>query len=141
MSLNDNERCILVDLYLRKCEETLNDAQLMFIQRRWNSTANRLYYALFNAITALFVSYGIPVGSHNGAKIRFGRDFVLKGLASTDEGKLLAQMMSMRERADYDATFTASETLINSRYPAVEQMISHIKELINQPHELFTESE
>jgi len=40
----------------------------------------------------------------------------LTGLASEEEGKLLSQMESMRERADYDATFTASEPIITAEH-------------------------
>lgn len=60
MSLKEQERTTLVNLYLSKCNETLDDARLTRDQGRWNASANRLYYALFHAITALFVSDGIP---------------------------------------------------------------------------------
>jgi len=130
MSLKEQERNILVDLYLTKSDEALNDARLTSDQGRWNAAANRLYYALFHAITALFVSDGIPVHSHNGMKIKFGQEYVLTGLTTDEEGKLLSKMETMRERADYDATFTASETLIKERFDQVDQMIRHIKELI-----------
>ena len=130
MSLKDEERQTLIDLYLRKSEEALEDARLTSSQARWNVAANRLYYSLFHAITALFVSDGIPVHSHNGMKIKFGKDYVLTGLASEDEGKLLSQMETMRERADYDATFTASESIITERMSNVESMLRHINELV-----------
>ena len=130
MSLKDEERDTLINLYLGKSDETLDDARFNRSQERWNATANRLYYALFHAITALFVSDGIPVHSHNGMKIRFGKEYVLTGLATDEEGKLLSQMETMRERADYDATFKASKALIDERFEAVEKMIQHIKELI-----------
>ena len=132
MSLKEEERKTLVDLYLSKCDETLNDARLTRDQGRWNASANRLYYALFHAITALFVSDGIPVHSHNGMKIKFGKEYVLTGLATDEEGKLLSKMETMRERADYDATFTATEALINERFDQVEKMILHIKVLIDR---------
>ena len=57
MSLQEQERDTLVNLYLSKCDETLNDARLTRDQGRWNASANRLYYALFHAITALFVRW------------------------------------------------------------------------------------
>ena len=132
MSLKEEERDTLVNLYLGKCDETLNDARLTRDQGRWNAPANRLYYALFHAITALFVSDGIPVHSHNGLKIKFGKEYVLTGLATEDEGKLLSKMETMRERADYDVTFTATEAIINERFGQVEQMIHHIKELVGR---------
>ena len=132
MSLKEEERSTLVNLYLSKSDETLNDARLTRDQGRWNASANRLYYALFHAITALFVSDGIPVHSHNGMKIKFGKEYVLTGLATNDEGKLLSKMETMRERADYDATFTATQALIDERFDQVEKMILHIKAMINR---------
>lgn len=132
MSLKEEERKALVALYMAKSEEALEDARLCRNQQRWNASANRLYYALFHALTALFVNDGVPVGSHNGAKIRFGKEYVLTGLATNEEGKLFSQMETMRERADYDATFTASEQLIHERFSAVEQMIEHIRQLMNR---------
>lgn len=132
MSLKEEERSTLVNLYLSKCNETLNDARLTRDQGRWNASANRLYYALFHAITALFVSDGMPVHSHNGMKKKFGKEYVLTGLATDEEGKLLSKMETMRERADYDATFTATEALINERFDQVEKMILHIKVLIDR---------
>jgi len=130
MSLNESDRQTLINLYLKKCDEMLEDARLNCSKGRWNTTANRLYYALFNAITALFISDGFSVSSHNGLKVRFGQEYVLTGLASDTDGKLLSQMETMRERADYDAAFTASEYIINERFQLVENMISHVKELI-----------
>ena len=132
MSLKDEERQTLISLYLQKSDETLEDARFNRSQKRWNASANRLYYSLFHAITALFVSDDIPVHSHNGMKIVFGKEYVLKGLASDEEGKLLSQMETMRERADYDVTFTATESLLDERFSLVEKMIQHIKELVER---------
>jgi len=111
MNLKDDERQTLVNLYLSKSDEAMEDARLNSSQARWNAAANRLYYSLFHALTALFVGDGIPVRSHSGMKVKFGKEYVLTGLASEEEGKLLSQMETMRERADYDATFTASEPI------------------------------
>mgnify|MGYP002624998048 CR=1 FL=1 len=130
MSLKDAERETLVNLYIKKSDEALDDARLTYNQARWKASANRLYYALFHAITALFVCDGIPAHSHNGMKVKFGKNYVLTNLATEDEGKLLSQMETMRERADYDATFMASESVLSERFERVEQMIQHIKELI-----------
>ena len=130
MSLREEERLTLVNLYINKSDETLEDARLTYSQERWNASANRLYYALFHMITALFVSDGVPVHSHNGMKVNFGKEYVLTGLATDAEGKLLSQMETMRERADYDVTFTASKELLDERFDAVENMIHHMKELV-----------
>lgn len=132
MSLSDEELQLLVKMYLEKSLDTLEDARCNKEMRRWNSAANRLYYALFHAVTALFVSDGLAVSSHNGARTVFGREYVLTGLATDEEARLFSQMETMRERADYDATFKAGEELVFERFILVEKMINHIIELINR---------
>ena len=54
----------------------------------------------------------------------------MRGLATEEEGKLLSRMSSMRERADYDITFTATQETIDDYAQPVNNMIKHIKELI-----------
>ena len=132
MSLSDEERGVLVKMYMDKSFDTLEDARCNMKMCRWNSAANRLYYALFHAVTALFVSDGLSVGSHNGARTVFGKEYVLTGLATEDEAKLFAQMETMRERADYDAAFKASDEVVKERFCRVESMIQHIVEIINR---------
>lgn len=132
MSLNEQERKTLVDLYISKCYETLDDARISRNQQRWNNTANRLYYALFNAICALFVHDGISFGTHRGIKKIFGKEYVLKGLATQEDATLLSRMETMRNNADYDCTFVATEEIINERFPQVEAMIHRIMMLVNK---------
>ena len=57
MSLKQEERDIMVGLELEKAD--------------WNTLANRLYYALFHAVSAMLISDAREVGSHKGAAIRF----------------------------------------------------------------------
>jgi len=90
-----------------------------------------LYYALFHTLTALFVHDGISLGSHKGVKIVFGREYVLTGKASEEDAHLLSRMEAMRNKADYDCTFAATEELINERFPEVEAMILRVKQLIS----------
>lgn len=130
MSLNDKERDLMIKLYLEKSDETFQDARSCIESGRWNAAANRLYYALFHSIVALFVSDGISIGSHKGAKARFGEYYVLSGLACAEDAKLLSQMETLRERADYDAVFKADESIVKERFMLVEQMIKHLKDLI-----------
>ena len=53
-------------------------------------------------------------------------------LKEEERDTLVNKMETMRERADYDVTFTATEAIINERFGQVEQMIHHIKELVGR---------
>ena len=71
--------------------------------------ANRLYYSLFHAATALFVNDGVEVGSHKGVKAKLGQYYIVTGKMSVDHSKFLAQMETLRDKADYNIMFVASE--------------------------------
>ena len=61
MSLNEEERRIIVSLELEKATNTM--AQIPELQKLgfWDNIANRLYYAVFHAVNALPIHDGHPV--------------------------------------------------------------------------------
>lgn len=126
MSLNDEERNTLVKLYLAKATETLKDAELAAKSKSWAMAANRIYYAVFHATTALFVHDGISAGSHRGIKALFGQHYVLTGKMPSDYARFLAKMETLRDKADYNIMFEASEIDI---IPNIEQALLFIKEI------------
>jgi len=107
MSLSEEERKTLIKLYLQRAWETFNDAMLAIEAERWSMAANRLYYALFHATTALFVHDGIGVHSHRGVKAIFGQNYIMTNKMPIEYSKLLTQMESIRDKADYNIMFEA----------------------------------
>ena len=130
--MDEQDNKILVDLYLSKGEETLADAVLCIENNRWNSAANRLYYAVFHVLNALLVSDDKPACSHKGMRLAFGKNYVLTGLASEEEAHLLSRMETMRNKADYDCTFTAKAEVVKELYPQVKVFVEHLKLLVKR---------
>lgn len=130
MSLNENNRADLVQLYWNKSEKTYEELLGAIELKKWNMAANRLYYSLFHAMSALLVKDGHPVSSHRGVKHAIGQYYVLTGKLSSDEGRFYAQMESLREKADYDIVFQASEADIQEYLPQTTSLLSRIEELI-----------
>ena len=46
----------------------------------FESAANRIYYAVFHAVSALLISAGLSVKSHRGVMALFGEHFVRTGI-------------------------------------------------------------
>ena len=130
--MEEQDKKTLIALYLTKGGETLADAILCIENRRWNSAANRLYYAVFHTLNALLVSDDKPACSHKGMKLVFGKNYVLTGLASEEEAHLLSRMETMRNKADYDCTFTAKEEVVLELYPKVRDFVEHMESLVNR---------
>ena len=130
MSLKEEDRKIMVTLELEKADSTFAENEGLVEKEYWNTLANRLYYALFHAVTALLINDGREVSSHKGAAIRVHQYYVREGIFSVDEGAFYSQMETLREKADYNCFFQVSEAEITARIEPTRQLIEKIKEYI-----------
>ena len=132
MSLTEETRTNLINLYLEKAYSTLTDAEGAVSLNAWGMAANRLYYAMFHATTALLVRDGIPIGSHRGIKALFGQNYILQGKFTSEHSKVLAQMETLRDKADYNIMFVASEEDVMPNVTRVKKYIDDIAEYIKK---------
>lgn len=130
MSLKEEERRIVIQLELEKAETTFNEYEGLSEKGYWNTLANRLYYALFHAVSALLISDGHEVGSHKGAAIRFHQYYVRQGKFSATEGAFYSQMETLREKADYNCFFQVAQSDISARIEPTRQFIDHVREYV-----------
>jgi len=134
MSLTDNERTTVVRREMEKARNTFSDMELCAKEERWEAAANRLYYALFHAVTALLVSDGHLLKSHRGMMSLFGQHYVRTAIFSRAEGSLLSDLVIMRDNADYNCFFEADEDKIAPMIKPTQQLIERIKEYIENHH-------
>lgn len=130
MTLDKNSRKDLVELYLEKSDLFINEVDGAISLKMWSMATNRLYYSLLNATRALLVRDGFQASTHDGVKTLFGKNYVVTGEISIEFGKLFSQMETLRERADYDCCFKATEKDVNEKYQPVKDLISRIKGII-----------
>lgn len=86
-------------------EQALKNGELEY----WDLVANRLYYSVFHAVTALMLMDGIRTSTHKGTSSQFGQHYVLTGKFSRADGMLYSRLQTMREKADYQNVFTMSD--------------------------------
>ena len=130
MSLKEEDRKIMVSLELEKADSTFAEHEGLTENGYWNTLANRLYYALFHAVSALLISDGREVGSHKGAAIRFHQYYVRQGIFTDDEGSFYSQMETLREKADYNCFFKVTEADITARIEPTRKLIEKTKAYI-----------
>lgn len=130
MSLNENERIIIVNREMEKAERTFDDAQFCGREGKWEAAANRLYYSLFHAMSALLVSDGHQVKSHRGILSMFGEHYIKTEIFSRQDGSLLSDLVLMRDNADYNCFFEADEEKLQPYIEPTRLLIEKIKEYI-----------
>ena len=130
MNLKEEDRQIMVSLELEKADSTFAEHEGLTEKGYWNTLANRLYYALVHAVSALLINDSREVGSHRGAAIRFHQYYIRTGVFTEDEGSFYSQMETLREKSDYNCFFKVSEADVKSRIEPTRQLIEKIKRYI-----------
>ena len=98
MSLNNEERQILVQRELQKAHEAYEDIEILKARGRWNGAANRLYYSVFHAVNALFINDGIEAGRHKTSHSLFSMHYIKTGILPIDYGHLYNNLQRLREK-------------------------------------------
>ena len=76
MSLSDEERALIVSLEIEKAYRHYNQALIMQREEQWDGMANRLYYAVFHAVSALLISDHHYVNTHKGSHAMFAQYYI-----------------------------------------------------------------
>ena len=130
MSLEAENRKAVVDYRIEKAGIAIDDAEFLRESGRYHIAANRLYYALYYAASALLISKGIPTKTHSGLLTQISLNLVRTGILSVDEGKLLKVMFGLRQEGDYEDFIEVTREDIEEYTPRVRELVEKLKGLI-----------
>jgi len=130
--MNDG-RQHLVDFYLQRAEETLEDARSLAQNERWYSAMNRLYYACFYAVqAALHLKINLRVKTHSGIKTLFNLHIVKEGLVDERLSSFYSLLMQRRGESDYGDLEKPTDSEVKHFMSRAEEFIGTIKKIIRQ---------
>lgn len=69
----------LIAYRLEMSDEMLSDARSLIDEERWKSAVSRLYYSVFQVVSALMIQEDIRIKSHSGAKAMLELHFIKTG--------------------------------------------------------------
>ena len=116
---------------LEKAWKTFEDAKSLADIKSWNSSMNRLYYACFYSVLALFSKHNLNSRTHSGVKTQLSLHFVKTGLLDKESGLLYGDLFDLRQKGDYGDFFDFEERDILLVIPRVEEFLKKIDALIN----------
>lgn len=87
--------------HLDKLGPLLRGAASLLDQGLWELAVHALYYACLHTVLALLSTAGVTAATHRGTSQMFALHFVKDGPLPGHFGRLLAQLMTDRELADY----------------------------------------
>ena len=122
----------LIAYRIERAEAMLQTAKNLIEDKDWFSAVNRLYYAVYQIMSALMTKEDITIRSHSGAKAMFELHFVKTGRVDSKWSKLYSRLSDARHNSDYGAFTTFSQEDVLPLLPETEMLVSIIKNIINE---------
>ena len=132
MSLTDEERCTLVRYEMEKARNTLCEVETLIENDLWNGAANRLYYAVFHAVSALLIHDGHQVSTNQGSHALFGLHYIKSEKLPAEFGRLYSQLQTMREESDYNCIYDVTPEELTEKIDPAKRLIAAIETLISK---------
>jgi uncharacterized protein len=104
----------------------------MIENKKWNSAVNRLYYSCFYAVNALLLKSDLSTRTHDGARTKFGNEFIKTGVIDKKYGKLYSKLFDYRQKGDYRDLFDFDGEIVLPLVDKVKEFIEEINKHINK---------
>jgi uncharacterized protein (UPF0332 family) len=128
--MNADERQDLVNHRITKAKDTLNEVEVLVQNSFLNNAVNRIYYACFYAVSALFIDRNINAKSHSGTKQMFGLHFVKTGLVSKEASDFYTIIFEQRHTGDYDDYVVFERNKVITFLEQAKNFISEIEVIL-----------
>ena len=132
MSLNEEERTLLVHKELERAHDTFEEIDVLRQAGKWNGAANRVYYSVFHAVNALFIHDGLQTVRHSSSHALFSQYYVKTGKLPKDFGRFYNNLQTLREKSDYNCFYDVTEQDILEGIEIAAYFIAAIETLTNQ---------
>jgi len=122
----------LIKYRLERAKETLEDAKILFNNKRYNSCVNRIYYAMFYSVLALLRTKNLIAAKHSGVKSLFHKEFVKKGKIPVKMGKFYNKMFIKRSESDYEDFKKFEKKEVEEYLKKAEEFINLIEKIVKK---------
>lgn len=105
MSLNEEEKKILISIRLTKSDDAMKDVELLLNNNRWVLLANRLYYSAYYVVSALLIAYGYTAKTHDGINQIFNRFFGQTKIIDLSLTGHYSRLLNLKITGDYSDNY------------------------------------
>lgn len=109
-----------------RAREELATAELLLSSRMFRSSINRSYYSIFHAIRAVNALDGFDSSKHSGVISHFNQEYVKTGKVPKEASKAIRHASQLREQADYEDFYMATEEEATEAYNGAVRFIEAV---------------
>ena len=112
--------------------ESFEDAKIMFENKRYKNTLNRVYYSISHAIRAVNALNGYDSSKHSGVIAYFNQEYVKTGIFEKEASKIIKRASESREKADYLDFFVASREDAQNQIEYAETFQNWVRDFLKK---------
>jgi uncharacterized protein (UPF0332 family) len=124
----------LSKLRLDNAKKLLETSQTLIDADDYKSSANRSYYAIFNAMRACLALHSIDYKRHSGVISDFRLHFIKSGRLETELSDIITVLFEMRNQSDYNDFCVVSKADVTQQLTNAKVFVEKIEILL---HELW----
>lgn len=120
----------LSKLRLEKAKNLLESSQILIDIGDYKSSANRSYYAVFNAMRACLVYQRIDHKKHSGVISDFRLYYIKTGKLRTELSDIISELFDVRTQSDYNDFYTISKNEVLTQLSNARLFIQEVESLL-----------
>lgn len=127
MTLSDEQRVELAALRLANADQALADARKLLESDSLRGAVNRVYYAMFYAVSALAIARNQVLRKHSALIGWFQKEYAKTELLARTHGRALQKAFEDRSEADYEDYITIAPDSVSARIAEADALIDAIR--------------
>ena len=128
----NSQKEVLVRYWLQKAHESLESADDEYKSGRLSFAVNRIYYACFYALTAVFRDRDKTFRKHKGLRAALHKDLIKGGVIDQHWGKFFDELFESRQRGDYMPIVIFEPAQVEEYLKQATQFVEEMKRLIRK---------
>lgn len=130
--MNDVNKKLNVAIEIEKGQAAFRQAKILRESKEYDGSISRAYYAVFHYATALLLTKGFEIRSHEGLARLFNLHFIKTNVFPKKYSTILSHAQKAREESDYRPEVPFTEDDAVARLKETEDFISCIEKSLKE---------
>lgn len=126
------EKRVIIKAMIKKSEEKLESADVLYKNAIYDDCASRAYYAVYHALAAILYSKNLEFSSHSQTIGAFNKEFVHTGILPKYFTKKIKSLYDYRESGDYDINSNITRDIASDSIETAVEVLNAIKSYLKE---------
>jgi len=126
----DDLKKISVEFRIEKARDCLKAAEALLTIEAYADSANRSYYAIFNAVRAVLITIGFSSKTHSGNISEFRRSFIKTGVFPKGFSDMIGNAFEVRNHSDYEDFYVVAKENVVAQLENAKTFLTAVENYI-----------